>query len=186
VRHLCSFNRQNNSSSVGAAYSDDVAPDGANKHLGILCYKEVTPTAFRKTVRHPGKSRVKSARGLAHSGTLRAVRVLDRRARVLECGGPPPLGQAMASATPDIRPVLPADPRPFREVTTSFRHIEKPFPDVWMSFPDVWKSLPDVRKSLPDVRKSLPDVRKSLPDVRKSLPDVRKSLPDVRKSFLNT
>jgi hypothetical protein len=116
VRHLCIFNHQNNSSSVGAAYSDAVAPDGAKKHLGILCYNDVTPTAFRATVRHSEKARVKSARGLAHSQTLRAVHALDRRASVLECDGPPPLGWRgeihPAAAIPAHAPAFLASAKP--------------------------------------------------------------------------
>ena len=35
-------------SSVGAAYSEDVAPDGAKIIFGFIFYKDVTPTAFQK------------------------------------------------------------------------------------------------------------------------------------------
>ena len=72
-----------------------------------------------------------SARGLAHSKTLRVRRTLGFRASVLDCGGPPPPNPAR----PAKRPLFRQNTKPVRFFTELVRFLTKP---VWSFSEPVW------------------------------------------------
>src|SRR3984885_818532 len=84
ARHLCSYVSVHHQSSVGAAYSLDVAPDGAKNSFAAIFYKYVAPLALLKRISNLQQFNLLVLCGAA-SPKILSRRQLDPRQGGLKC-----------------------------------------------------------------------------------------------------
>jgi len=125
-----------------------------------------------------------SARGLAHSKTLRVGRAAPNFRQVLDCGGPPPLFPGCSAqfvfihAHPWLKMPISGWFWPKSFISTAFPDLRMFFPMSEKSFPVSETSFPTSEIKFPVCRARFP-VRPTSSDARRTMFPVRRTLSDV-------